>query len=130
MNCNICYQDFPKFKLIHAGCCSLQLCESCIQLCKKCPQCKKKYFWVKNDEDETNFKIFKLEQEIMNLKYSLNLSEEETKKLSKKILEQGKEIIKLKILINSEIDNMIDYTNSFDNVIAKYNLNLTNNPAR
>ena len=124
MTCNICYQDFSKFQLISAGCCSLQLCETCIKLCDKCPQCKKKYFWVKNEEEEFNYKLFKLEQTIMNLNHSLILSEEETAKLSKKILSQGKEIKQLKQIINNNIELSYQYQNQYDNVILKYHLNI------
>jgi hypothetical protein len=124
MTCNICYQDFPQFKLINAGCCSLQLCKTCIKLCDKCPQCKKKYFWIKNEDNKVNFKIFELEQKIMNLSHSLTLSEEDTYKLSKKILEQGKEIKQLKEIINNDIEISHQYKNQYNNVILKYHLNI------
>ena len=124
MECKICYMEYPEYKFISAGCCSLKVCSECIKELEKCPQCKKQYFWVKiKDNDKSQLNInWQLEYQIMNLKYSLKLEEDESKKLSKKIIEQSKEIKELKEIISNGLSDMINYKVSIYNLKDKYNL--------
>jgi len=51
MDCCICFNDVKELDLIKAGCCSINICKSCIKTIAddKCPQCRKIYFWNETD---------------------------------------------------------------------------------
>ena len=53
MDCCICFNDVKELDLIKAGCCSINICKSCVKSItdtdNKCPQCRKIYFWNETD---------------------------------------------------------------------------------
>jgi hypothetical protein len=125
MSCEICYIDFPDYKLISAGCCSLKLCKECIEKCNKCPQCKTKFFWSKDDEETISIQQYYLEKQYSsNLQCSLSIAEADISKLAHRILDQGKEIKILKEIIKSDIEVSHLYQKQYEKVIQKYHLNI------
>jgi hypothetical protein len=129
MNCPICYNEYPDYKFVSGGCCSIKVCKACIETLEKCPQCKVKYFWSKKEEEEEKYlnlqySYIQEQNKNINLQYSLELAEKDIKKLAHRLLDQGREIKELKEIIKADIKFSHQYQNRYEQVILKYHLNL------